>query len=139
MCGCRIEPHSSQWHPDSVITSYSIHYTKLYDPTIEPITTTIPGTVTVNGAQTSNFVVSTAGTVVATLTSLTPDAEATVGFALGTFNGTACQTVIVNDSAFQGAILIGATGSSAVLCVRVYDVGALTAPTNYAIERNNFV
>jgi len=103
-------------------------------PTIEPITTTIPGTVTVNGAQTSNFVVSTAGTVVATLTSLTPDAEATVGFALGTFNGTACQTVIVNDSAFQGAILIGATGSSAVLCVRVYDVGALTAPTNYAIE-----
>jgi len=103
-------------------------------PTAEPITTTIPGSVSVNGGQTTNFVVSTAGSVVATLTSLTPDADATVGFALGTFNGTACQTVIVNDTAYQGAILIGATGSSAVLCVRVYDVGALTAPTSYSIE-----
>lgn len=103
-------------------------------PTSEPITTTIPGTVSVNGGETTNFVVSTAGSIVATLTTLAPDPAATVGFALGTFNGTSCQTVIVNDTAFEGAILIGASGSAGVLCVRVYDVGALTAPTSYSIE-----
>ena len=86
-----------------------------------------------NGAATSNFTATTGGTVTATLTTVAPDATIAVGLSLGTWTGSACQVVIANDNALQGAIMTGTVTSAASLCVRIYDIGKVTAPVNYTI------
>lgn len=101
------------------------------DPTpITPTTDTFSGTLTRNGASVHEFNVNAAGTITATLTTLS-DAELTVGVALGTWNGTACQVVIANDRARAGAIVTGQTSSFGQLCLRIYDVGNVTTPVDY--------
>ena len=52
---------------------------------------------------------------------------------LGTWNGTACATVIANDNAMQGNAVIGAVTGAGTLCVRIHDVGKLTASLNYTL------
>jgi hypothetical protein len=96
-------------------------------------TQTFTGTLNTNGGSTSPFVASTGGTVTATLASVTPDATVAVGLSLGTWTGSACQVVIANDNAVQGATVTGTVTSAASLCVRIYDVGRVTAPLNYSI------
>ena len=96
-------------------------------------TETFSGAINTNGAATSSFTAKTGGTVVATLTAVAPDATTTVGLSLGTWTGTACQVVIANDAAVQGAIITGTVTSAASLCVRIYDIGKLTGNVNYTI------
>jgi len=99
-----------------------------------PTTTdTFQGTLNPNGARTFSFSTQAAGAITATLTSVTPDSTTTVGMALGTWNGTACQVILANDSAVQGTVLIGASTAAGSLCVRIYDVGNLTANEDFAV------
>jgi hypothetical protein len=100
----------------------------------DPVRTTFTGTIGPNGAISETFVVSRAGSLTATLTGLTPNGDATVGFGLGTFGGTSCTMIILNDKAFPGIFLIGAAGSAGILCVRVYDTGGITEPTTFTVE-----
>jgi hypothetical protein len=97
-------------------------------------TETFTGAINTNGAATSPFTAKTGGTVTATLTTVTPDATVVVGMSLGTWTGTACQVVISNDSAVQGAAISGTVTSAASLCVRIYDVGKVATPLNYTIS-----
>ena len=90
------------------------------------------GTLTRNGAQTHNFDTQASGTVTATLNVLTPD-TATVGLALGTWNGAVCQIVLANDRAVVTTVLQGGVSAVGRLCVRLYDVGTLAQPTNYEV------
>ena len=62
-----------------------------------------------------------------------PDNGLAVGFALGTWNGVACQIVIADDSAAQGDTVAGGASRTGNLCVRIYDVGNLTEATAYEI------
>ena len=103
-----------------------------------PVTETFSGTVTVNGAFTHPFAVAKAGSVQAQLTALSPDDTVTVGLALGTWNGIACQVVITSDSAKLSTSLLGTATAPGSLCVRVFDVGGLTAPTNYDVKVDHF-
>jgi hypothetical protein len=104
-----------------------------------PTTTeTFTGTLTVNGAATHPFVATGSGQITLTLTTLSPDAAARIGVSLGTFNGTACQIVITNDNATQGATVIGVAGASGNFCARVQDVGRLTEPTDYTLTIVHF-
>jgi hypothetical protein len=113
------------------------------DPTIPttPTTPTTPltftetftGTLNTNGAASSPFTAKTGGTVTATLTTVAPDATIAVGIFLGTWTGSACQVVVANDNAVQGAIVSGTVTSAASLCVRIYDVGKVTTPLNFTI------
>ncbi len=96
-------------------------------------TETFNGAINMNGAATSNFTATTGGSVTATLTTVSPDATIAVGLSLGTWTGSACQVVIANDNALQGAIVTGTVTSAASLCVRIYDIGKVTAPVNYTI------
>jgi hypothetical protein len=96
-------------------------------------TETFTGTLNTNGAASSPFTAKTGGTVTATLTTVAPDATVAVGIFLGTWTGSACQVVVANDNALQGAIVSGTVTSAASLCVRIYDVGKVTAPLNYTI------
>ena len=102
---------------------------------VPTITESFSDTVTVNGARTHPFTVSKAGTVTATLIVLSPDSTVTIGLSLGTWNGTSCQIIIANDAAVLNSAATGTaqTGGGSY-CVRVYDVGRLTAPTDYTVQ-----
>lgn len=102
-----------------------------------PTTTEVfSGTINVNGAMTHTFTTVAAGTVTATLTELTPDRAAIVGFALGTWNASSlvCQQILPNDNAPQGHILLGNVSGAGTLCARIYDTGRLSGPLNYSFS-----
>ena len=97
------------------------------------VTETFAESIARNGARTHNFTTQSSGTIPATLTTLAPDSALVVGFALGTWNGSLCQQVLVKDDATQGTVLTGGVSSFGSLCVRIYDVGNVTEPINYEI------
>lgn len=108
-------------------------------PTEPPPTVidTFTGTVNLNGGVTHTFNVAAAGTVIATLTTVTPDSTIPLGFALGTWNNSSatCTLTIVKDDAVQGFIHTGIASGLGTLCVRVYDAAArLTQPLEYSIS-----
>ena len=101
------------------------------DPTL--VTDTFDGSIAVNGAATFSFLTGSAGPVTATLQTVTPDSAAVLGLAIGTWNGTSCQVVLANDKATQGITVTGKVSGVGGLCVRVYDVGLLTAVVNFTV------
>lgn len=112
------------------------------------VTTSLTGSITINGAETKGFGVSAPGQVTATLKAVANQVAegeeadptaVTVGFALGTLNlSGGCQQVLTNDSAVQGTVIIGNVQGLGALCVRVYDTGKLTKPITYAIDVTHF-
>jgi hypothetical protein len=77
--------------------------------------------------------------VTATVTSLGETAPEKVGFSMGTLStiGT-CTVVLHNDNAVVSSSLNGTVASlNGSLCVRVFDVGSLTAPVDYTITVNH--
>lgn len=113
----------------------------LLTPTPDPVyvTDTFSGTLTPNGATSHPFPISSAGggDVTAVLRAVTPDDTSIVGFSLGTWNGTACQAILSNDRATVSASLVGRATSTGSLCVRIYDIGALSNSQNYEVEVNH--
>ena len=99
------------------------------------VTETFTGTLTVNGAQTHNVFSGATGLVTATITSLGETAPEKVGFSMGTLSSVGTCTVIVhNDNAVVTSALTGTVANlSGTLCVRIFDVGALTAPVDYTM------
>jgi hypothetical protein len=102
------------------------------DPAIT--TETFTGTLTVNGGQTHQFFTSATGAVTATLNSLgEAPAGTNVGFSMGTMAGATCTIVLANDQAVVTSVLTGTVSTlQGALCVRMYDVGTLTAPVDYS-------
>ena len=100
-------------------------------PVVVNVTETYSGILARNGAVTFPFAVS-AGTATANLTAIQPSTAA-VGLSLGTWNGTSCAAVISNDNATQFTQLVGTAGQNGTLCLRVHDVGRLTAPVTFTI------
>jgi len=107
------------------------------EPAPVQVTETFSGTLTVNGGRTHTFAVDRAGTVTAQLTTLS-DGAATVGLSLGTWNGVACQVVIANDAAVLSSGITGTAQATGQFCVRLYDVGALTAAVDYSVDVTHF-
>ena len=104
------------------------------NPTTPPITEPLfTGTLKTNGAAVYPFTATAGGNITATLTTLAPDATVAIGLSIGTWTGAACQIVIANDNATQGTVIPGTATAAANLCVRVYDVGKLTAPADFTI------
>src|SRR5215213_7810331 len=110
------------------------------EPTLDPvvISETFSGTVTVNGAFTHPFTVTRAGAVTAQVTALAPDDTITLGVALGTWNGIACQVVIASDAAKLSSTVPGTATAPGALCVRLYDVGGLAAATTYDVKVDHY-
>lgn len=104
-------------------------------PTPTPLTETLTGTINQNGATTKTFDAKASGTVTATLTDLRPVDTVTVGFSIGTAIGSSCQTSLSNDAAKKGAVLTATAATAGTYCVRVYDVGNVTAdtPINFTV------
>jgi hypothetical protein len=102
-------------------------------------TTPITLTETFSGRLERNFAVihtfqSDAGTVTATLTTLTPDSAALVGLDLGTWNGASCAVVITKTDATQGTTIVGQASVAGNLCLRVYDANGLSQPASYEVQ-----
>ena len=97
------------------------------------VTETFSGTINRNGATTHTFLAQASGAVTATLDTLAPENTSAIGLSLGTWNGSACQIVIANDNAAQGAIVVGLASSAGNLCVRVYDVGKIGDLASYEL------
>jgi len=102
------------------------------------VSETFSGTLTVNGAFTHPFTVTRAGSVSAQVTALAPDDPITLGLAMGTWNGIACQVVIANDTAKLSSVVLGTATAPGLLCIRVYDVGGLTSATAYDVKVDHF-
>jgi hypothetical protein len=102
-------------------------------PTVDTQIQVFSGTLTVNGAQNHVFTVPRQGGVLAVLSDLTPDGD-TVGFFLGTQNGTLCTRVIAAAEAVEGTRIVGATSTAGELCVQIHDVGRLAASVSYEIQ-----
>jgi len=102
------------------------------------VTESFTATITVNGASTQPFTVSTIGTVSAKLSALSPDDTVTVGLSLGTWNGAACALTITNDAAVLNTTVTGTAQTVGQFCARVYDVGKLAAATDYTIDITHF-
>ena len=109
-------------------------------PTTAPvqINETFAGTLTVNGAQTFPFGVQQTGTITATLSALAPDATATIGLALGTWNGTSCQVIITNDTAALNSVVTGSATGTGNFCARVFDAGKLAARTDFTVTVSHY-
>ena len=119
----------------AALTSACGSSTNTTAPTTPPVQVneTFAGTLTVNGAQTFPFGVQQTGTITATLSALNPDSTVTVGLAIGTWNGTACQLVITNDKAALNTVVTGSATGTGNFCARVFDVGKLAAPTDFTV------
>ena len=107
-------------------------------PTPVSVTESFSDTVTVNGAKTVPFTANVAGTVTATITALSPDNPITVGLSIGTWNGAACALIITNDSAKLNTSVTGTANATGQYCARIYDVGLMTAATDYTIAITHF-
>ena len=102
-------------------------------PSPASTTETFTGLLNPNGANVVSFVTLAGGNVVATLTSVGPDATQTIGFALGTFNSASnvCTVVFDNTAALQAAVFTTQASTIGSYCVRVYDNGSVaTAVAN---------
>jgi hypothetical protein len=93
-------------------------------PTPPLVTETFTGTVTLNGAISHGFNVSTAGTTTAEITALNP-AGAFIGFQMGTWN----------EAGTLASVLSAGTQSSASLCVRMHDPNGILVdnPVTYTV------
>jgi hypothetical protein len=100
-------------------------------PTPDPTTRTFSDTLTPNSARIHPFATVAGGTVTATLTAI--PASTAIGMDLGTWNGNSCHIIIAKTDAALNSVVIGTVASAGDLCVRVYDVGQLTAGTAYTV------
>jgi ABC-type nitrate/sulfonate/bicarbonate transport system permease component len=106
-------------------------------PTPTQVTDTFGGTLNPNGAAIHQFSVQAAGTVTASIASLSNEA-AVVGLSLGIWNGTACAIVLDNTAATVGTNMFGSATNVGNLCVRVYDSGQVTSAVDYQLSVTHY-
>lgn len=104
-------------------------------PAPQPIVVVFSGEINRNGAMTHTFDAGASGDVIATLDTVGPETVGSIGLSLGSWNATfgTCQTIISNDNAVQGTRVVGAATQASSLCVRVYDVGKISALASYQV------
>ena len=103
-------------------------------PVATNFTETFSGVLSRNGALTFPFEATAKGTATATLAAVSPDNTVPLGFAMGTWNGNSCQSIISNDNALEFTQIVGSIGSAGKLCLRVYDVGRVTSTAKFTLN-----
>ena len=107
------------------------------NPTI--FTDTFTGTLSQNGSFTHSFTTASLGAVTVSIVSLAPNSSQIVGLSLGVWNGSACSTSpqtggSSSDTATTGSSITLNASAAGSLCVRLYDVGFITAPVLYSLQ-----
>ena len=101
----------------------------------ETVTESYAGSITPNGAVSYFFGSTAAGTMTATILTLSPDSTLSLGLSIGTWNGVGCQSVISNERASQGTTITGNVSGAGTLCVRIFDaLGTIPADPKVTFE-----
>ncbi|MFO7694945.1 MAG: hypothetical protein R6V57_17825 [Vicinamibacterales bacterium] len=98
------------------------------------VTETFEGTLNPGGGTTHVFVVTSKGTISATLTAVGDDNTRVVGLALGNYANNACQLAAANDVSFVNLPLVASVSAAGTICARVYDAQAVPDPTTYTLS-----
>jgi hypothetical protein len=122
----------------SLWACYSTTATPTTPTPTEKVTETFTGTL--NSGETSfhAFSAKGAGVVTTRLTDITPDNTITIGLAVGAVDGVSCIPTIVNETAKLNSVMVGLATASVTLCVKVYDVGSITAATSYTVTVEHY-
>jgi hypothetical protein len=104
----------------------------------EKITETFTGTLNSGETNFHAFNAKGAGVVTTRLTDIAPDNTITIGLAVGAIDGVSCLPTIVNETAKLNSVMVGLATASVALCVKVYDVGSITAATNYTVTVEHY-
>jgi hypothetical protein len=102
------------------------------------VTETFTGTLNTGEASFHAFDSKGAGVVTTTLTDITPDNTITLGIAVGAIDGVSCIPTIVNGTAKLNSVMVGLATAKVTLCVRVFDVGSITAATSYTVTVEHY-
>ena len=99
---------------------------------------TFTGTIAVGGSSTGiNFTASQAGEVDVTVSSLGPPATISMGLAIGVPStvDTSCAVTTGSGTQVQASanVLVSSVSSAGPYCLRLFDIGQMTAPINYTI------
>ena len=104
-----------------------------------PLTEAFTAVLTPHGADVFPFPEVGAGTVTATLSTISPDASMTLTLDLGTWNGSTCAIVVTTDPAIQGASAVATANAAGNLCVRVSDAhGVITTTETITVTVTHF-
>ena len=107
-------------------------------PTTTPTytTDTFSSTLVQLGAVVHPFTVATSGAVSITLTSVAPLATMALGVGIGTWDGTSCSTITVNDNSKMNVAALSGTAAAGSYCIRVYDSGNIPdgGTVNYTVQ-----
>jgi hypothetical protein len=104
----------------------------------EKVTETFTGTLNPGENSVHGFKAGAAGVVTTRLTDITPDNTITLGIAVGAIDGVSCLPTIVNGTAKLNSVMVGLATASVTLCVRVFDVGSITAATTYTVTVEHY-
>jgi hypothetical protein len=101
-------------------------------PTAPTTTETFTGAVSAGGLAFNNFNVAQAGTLTATIVSLTPQTTITMGFGIGQPSTTGCTLISYDETARVGSVQQG-TINPGTYCVELYDIGNVVDSVNYQV------
>ena len=90
-----------------------------------------------NGSVVHPFIASAAGSVTATITAVDPSTSPSFGFGMGTWDGSVCTVIMLNNLATTSAALAGTVVAPSSLCVRLFDSQGNVpsdAPINYTVQ-----
>lgn len=104
-----------------------------------PLTDTFTAILTPRGADVFPFPVAGAGTVTATLSTISPDSGLSLSIDLGTWNGSTCAVQFTTNPAAQGASITATANAAGNLCVRATDAnGVITTSEAITITVTHF-
>src|SRR5579862_1541194 len=107
-------------------------------PSVSLTSQTFTGTIPVGGASSGiNFTASQAGELDVTVSSLGPPATISMGLALGVPSTVDTSCAIATGSGTQvqasATALVSSLSSAGPYCLRIFDIGQMTAPINYTV------
>jgi hypothetical protein len=101
-------------------------------PAAPTVTETFTGTVQAGSLAFNNFTVAQAGTLTATIVSLSPQTTITIGFGIGQPSGTDCTLISYDETSRVGSVLQGSINPG-TFCVELYDIGNVQGSVDYSV------
>ena len=98
-----------------------------------PVTETFSGQLAKGGYAFRSFNAAKAGTATVTLTSVSVSSTLKVGFGLGIPDTTGSNCLFTRSSETAAGGQLTATVDAGVYCVKLWDLGTLTASTNFVV------
>ena len=122
---------SSSSDSSGTTTPSAVTYTDIFTGRVDPL----PATANYGTDNGNHFTVHAAGNISVALTKLSPLSTVTLGLGLGVYDASTstCSLQLTSDAAKLNLVLSASVGVAGEICVGVYDVGNLSAPSDYEV------